>query len=400
APDYRDNKIHTGWLDSRIAMRVRAKRPPWYLLVVGGALYKAAAGSAAMVSDYVGYLEKGQIPPKVKMDDPNITIEEYIRLEEEKACRRGKVYKWETTTYALSSCEPTVSSLNNEIDFKISFDDSDDEDYTIIFDKNSFSYKIISTNNLKTDSENDNEKVNMPSFPPPEPTVSCFDDLDFFKEFMNEFLAIVYNDAQTSKSDSLTEPILRPQHINEFDLNDETSLSKYDEEEQNILYFNDLFPFYIIHPDDLKLEKDNDDNEIDILQSSGGPCEGKSTNVGEEFTNLEILKCWSLENSRRLFDINSCSIKYGYMKNHMKTVKNGQTRTQERKSEQKPEAKARKRVIKSIHGNVKKMAGSYGSNQSISLAPKHQSHVAMEKAQRNEEFALHSLSKLAQAVTS
>ncbi|GJS44892.1 acetyl-CoA carboxylase 1-like protein [Tanacetum coccineum] len=64
APDYRDNKIHTGWLDSRIAMRVRAKRPPWYLLVVGGALYKAAAGSAAMVSDYVGYLEKGQIPPK------------------------------------------------------------------------------------------------------------------------------------------------------------------------------------------------------------------------------------------------------------------------------------------------------------------------------------------------
>ncbi|GJV26499.1 retrovirus-related pol polyprotein from transposon TNT 1-94 [Tanacetum coccineum] len=64
APDYRDNKIHTGWLDGRIAMRVRAKRPPWYLLVVGGALYKAAAGSAAMVSDYVGYLEKGQIPPK------------------------------------------------------------------------------------------------------------------------------------------------------------------------------------------------------------------------------------------------------------------------------------------------------------------------------------------------
>ncbi|GJR55686.1 hypothetical protein Tco_1406207 [Tanacetum coccineum] len=96
----------------------------------------------------------------------------------------------------------------------------------------------------------------------------------------------------------------------------------------------------------------------------------------------------------------SSAASYGYMKNHMKTVKNGQTRTQERKSEQKPEAKARKRVIKSIHGIVNKMAGSNGSNQSISLAPKHQSHVAMEKAQRNEEFALHSLTKLAQAVTS
>nr|GMC52546.1 acetyl-CoA carboxylase 1-like [Ipomoea batatas] len=64
ASDYRENKIHTGWLDSRIAMRVRAERPPWYLSVVGGALYKASASSAAMVSEYVGYLEKGQIPPK------------------------------------------------------------------------------------------------------------------------------------------------------------------------------------------------------------------------------------------------------------------------------------------------------------------------------------------------
>uniref|UniRef100_A0A803NNC6 Acetyl-CoA carboxylase n=1 Tax=Cannabis sativa TaxID=3483 RepID=A0A803NNC6_CANSA len=64
ALDYRENKIHTGWLDSRIAMRVRAERPPWYLSVVGGALFKASASSAAMVSDYVGYLEKGQIPPK------------------------------------------------------------------------------------------------------------------------------------------------------------------------------------------------------------------------------------------------------------------------------------------------------------------------------------------------
>ncbi|GJU01301.1 hypothetical protein Tco_1111639 [Tanacetum coccineum] len=233
------------------------------------------------------------------MDDPNITMEEYNRLEEEKARKCGKVFNWETAKYGkiwydedihdlisvetkfpaiafnvevLSektlSCEPTVSSLNDEIDFRISFDDSDDEDYTVIFDKNSFSYKIISTNDLKTDSENDNEKVNLPSLPSPEPTISCFDDLDFFKDFENEFPAIVYNDAQTSKSDLLTELILSPQHIDEFDLNDKTSLSEYDEEEQNVLYFNDLFPFNIIHPGDLKKEKDNDDNEIDIIQSS------------------------------------------------------------------------------------------------------------------------------------
>ncbi|GJR84218.1 hypothetical protein Tco_0155003 [Tanacetum coccineum] len=205
------------------------------------------------------------------MDNPNITMEEYIRLEEEKARRHSKVYNWETAKYGkiwydedvhdlrsvetkfsaivfndeLSSektlsCEPTVSSLNNnEIDFRISFDESDDEDYTVIFDKNSFSYKIISINDLKTDSENDNEKVNMPSFPSPEPTVSYFDDLDFLKDFKNEFPAIVYNDALTSKSDFLTEPVEILHRTDEFDLKDETSLSRYDEEEQNVLYFND-----------------------------------------------------------------------------------------------------------------------------------------------------------------
>ncbi|GJS10664.1 hypothetical protein Tco_0367460 [Tanacetum coccineum] len=70
---------------------------------------------------------------------------------------------------AYSHCEPTVSSLNDKIDFRISFDESDDEDYMVIYDKNSFSNKIIFVNDLKTDSENDNDKVNMPSFPSPEP---------------------------------------------------------------------------------------------------------------------------------------------------------------------------------------------------------------------------------------
>ncbi|GJX98623.1 hypothetical protein Tco_0355642 [Tanacetum coccineum] len=221
---------------------------------------------------------------------------------EEKAHRRGKVYNWETSTYGkiwydenvhdlrsvetefpaivfndsltfeeTPSCEPTVSPLNdNKINFRISFDESDDEDYTVIYDKNSFSYKIILVNDLKTDSENDNDKVNMPLFLSPEPTVSYFDDLDFFKDFGNEFPAIVYNDALTSKSDTSTEPVEIPHHIDEFDLKTETSLSECDGEEQNVLYFNDLFPFNIIYPDDLKSDKDNDDDKIDIKQSSGG----------------------------------------------------------------------------------------------------------------------------------
>ncbi|GJV23872.1 hypothetical protein Tco_1376567 [Tanacetum coccineum] len=142
------------------------------------------------------------------MDDLNITMEEYIRLKEEKARRRGKVFNWETAKYGkiwydeevhdlrsietefpaivfndsftsneTPSSEPTVSSLtNNEIDFRISFDESDDEDYMVVFDKNSFSYKIFSTNDLKTDSENNNEEVNKPLFPLPEPTACYFND--------------------------------------------------------------------------------------------------------------------------------------------------------------------------------------------------------------------------------
>ncbi|GKD78675.1 hypothetical protein Tco_1341296 [Tanacetum coccineum] len=107
----------------------------------------------------------------------------------------------------------------------------------------------------------------MPLFPSPESSVSCIDDLDFFKDFENEFPTIVYNDALMSKSNFLTEPTLFPQLIDEIDLKDETALSEYDEVEQNILYFNDLLPFNIIYPADPKLNKDNDDEKINIKQS-------------------------------------------------------------------------------------------------------------------------------------
>ncbi|GJS31869.1 hypothetical protein Tco_0492489 [Tanacetum coccineum] len=159
------------------------------------------------------------------MDNPNITMEDYIRLEEEKAHRNefpAIGFDDAFTSEVTHSCEPTVSPLNdNKIDFRISFDESDDEDYTMIYDKNLFYYKIIS----KTISKSDNEEVNLLLFPSPKPTVSSFDDLDFFKDYENDFLAIVYNDALTSKSDFLTKPTISPQHINEFDLKSETSLS-------------------------------------------------------------------------------------------------------------------------------------------------------------------------------
>ncbi|GKF87063.1 hypothetical protein Tco_0257940 [Tanacetum coccineum] len=65
------------------------------------------------------------------MNDPNITIEEYIRLEEEKARRRGKVYNWKTATYGkiwndedvhdLRSVETRFSAivLNDALKYKV-----------------------------------------------------------------------------------------------------------------------------------------------------------------------------------------------------------------------------------------------------------------------------------------
>ncbi|GKB45545.1 hypothetical protein Tco_0896298 [Tanacetum coccineum] len=71
------------------------------------------------------------------MDNPNITMEEYIQLEAEKACRRGKDFNWETTTYGK---------------------------------------------------------------------VGYFEDIDYFKDFENEFLAIVYEDAFDIRTEVSSEP--------------------------------------------------------------------------------------------------------------------------------------------------------------------------------------------------
>ncbi|GKC27104.1 hypothetical protein Tco_1034398 [Tanacetum coccineum] len=161
------------------------------------------------------------------MDDPNITMEEYIRLEEEKARRRGKVFNWETATYGKIWDNEDVHGLRS----------SETE------------FPAIALND--------------------EPTVSYFNDLDCFNNLEKEFPAIVYNDTQTFKLDFSTEHVLNPQHIDEFDLKSETSLSKCDEEEENILYFIDLFCFNVIYPDDSKSNKDNDGDEIDIKQFSG-----------------------------------------------------------------------------------------------------------------------------------
>ncbi|GJY31771.1 hypothetical protein Tco_0415266 [Tanacetum coccineum] len=132
------------------------------------------------------------------MDDPNITIEEYIQLMADKARGRDKTFNWETAMYGEVYCkdldsfidfetnfpaivyndtstsnqnvssEPTVSIYNaikSDIDFHISFSDSDseDEDYTFIYNKDSSSYKLIHSNDLKPEPVNDYVEINIES---------------------------------------------------------------------------------------------------------------------------------------------------------------------------------------------------------------------------------------------
>ncbi|GJZ91839.1 hypothetical protein Tco_0663904, partial [Tanacetum coccineum] len=82
-----------------------------------------------------------------------------------------------------------------------------------------------------------------------------------------EFSAIVYNDALASQSNFSSEPMISPQHVDEVNLKNKTSLSDYDDKKYNVISFNDLLSFNIVSVNDLKLEKDNDVDNIDIKQS-------------------------------------------------------------------------------------------------------------------------------------
>ncbi|GJT04856.1 zinc finger, CCHC-type containing protein [Tanacetum coccineum] len=219
------------------------------------------------------------------MDDPNITMKEYFRLEEEKARKHRKVFNWETAKYGKIWYDEDVHDLRS-VETKIP---------SIVFNDNLSSNETLSCE--------------------PTPAVSCIDDLDFFKYFENEFPSIVYNDALTSKSDFLTEPTLCPQHIDEFDLKNEISLSEYDEVEQNVLYFNDIFPFNIIYPDDLKSEKDNDDNEIDMIQSLRGNVNTQGSNKLLDASHNKINKVFIMKSF--VIELNVNIVAWNYLVNGM-----------------------------------------------------------------------------------
>ncbi|GJT23239.1 hypothetical protein Tco_0893176 [Tanacetum coccineum] len=47
------------------------------------------------------------------MDDPNMTMKQYIKLEEEKARRRGHVFNWQTATYGKIRIDDDLHDLSS-----------------------------------------------------------------------------------------------------------------------------------------------------------------------------------------------------------------------------------------------------------------------------------------------
>ncbi|GJV58878.1 hypothetical protein Tco_1464978 [Tanacetum coccineum] len=144
------------------------------------------------------------------MDDPDMTMEEYVRYKPEKALRNNQVYNWETAKYgkinyigdinyliffetkfpaivyddALSSQHIDKANWKN----KTSLFEHDDEKYNIIskrkalkkrfskkekfnilsIDEDLFSYDIFSVNYLKLDKDNDEDKIGFNMANPPQ----------------------------------------------------------------------------------------------------------------------------------------------------------------------------------------------------------------------------------------
>ncbi|GKB52138.1 hypothetical protein Tco_0902891 [Tanacetum coccineum] len=74
------------------------------------------------------------------------------------------VYNDALTSELEISCEPTVSPQHNDkVNWKIekSLSDSDDENYTVIYDNDSFSYKIFNVDDLELDMGNGDDKIDI-----------------------------------------------------------------------------------------------------------------------------------------------------------------------------------------------------------------------------------------------
>ncbi|GJV94235.1 hypothetical protein Tco_1542048 [Tanacetum coccineum] len=101
------------------------------------------------------------------------------------------------------------------------------------------------------------------------PAKRCFEYIDYFKDFENEFPAIVYKDALTSEPEVSSEPTVSAHHVKKVDFDFVISFDESDDEDYTFTYDKNLFSYKLFFVNDLKSDSENDDDKIDIKQSSG-----------------------------------------------------------------------------------------------------------------------------------
>ncbi|GKC97442.1 hypothetical protein Tco_1167717, partial [Tanacetum coccineum] len=89
------------------------------------------------------------------MDDPDITMEEYVQHETERALKNGKVYNWKTATYGKICKSPAYHEINLKNETSLS--ENDDEECNVISYNDLFPFNIISINDSKLDTNNDDK---------------------------------------------------------------------------------------------------------------------------------------------------------------------------------------------------------------------------------------------------
>ncbi|GKB58944.1 hypothetical protein Tco_0915130 [Tanacetum coccineum] len=95
-----------------------------------------------------------------------------------------------------------------------------------------------------------------------------FEDINCFKDFENEFPAIVYKDALTPELEVSYEPTVSTHNVKKVDFDFKISFVEFDDEDYTVIYDNDSFSYKIFSTNDLKLDSGNDDDKIDIKQCS------------------------------------------------------------------------------------------------------------------------------------
>ena len=150
-------------------------------------------------------------PPNLinkKMDDPNITVGEYIQLMEDKARRHGETFDWQATSYV---------SMDDDY-----FDDPNSWELEGGFPGIVLDYVPTSSQDLRTDEE----------------------DLDSW-EYEELFPAIVYKDASTSSPNVSSESTVSI--YNDFQSNINFSKSFSDSEDKDYIDF--IIPDHILKPE-------------------------------------------------------------------------------------------------------------------------------------------------------